>query len=522
MSPDGSLLMTVDSATNETTLWGLEDASGPRRLATIPPGQRISPGAFTADSRTMITHGAGGTVVRWDLSDRLNPVPSAPVRVVTREILSAAITPDGSTVVAANSDNSLVVLDPAADWEQLDVLGGLRTMPLEVAISPDGAMVLAGALDGTTGLWSLDTELRASPLRASDSPVVTIATSLDRRIAVTGSLDGTVAIYDVVGEELEHRTSYRAGGIVGGLALDPAGTTLAIGAGSVVSVWDIGGAGPPTLRRDDYDLVIGSIETMAFAGEGRTLIIGGQGPGLWRWDWTQERALPEPLGEDGMSLQVFALAVSPDGASVATSHPVTNEIEIRDQATGDVLRTVPNGHATAAVDALTFVSDAVLATGGRDGVVVFTDVSPDADRREVGRLDMPAVPLGENVRLGYIFALALSTDRRLLAVGVGDGTTHLWDLSDPRLFRRLGAVAAPDQQTDATHPRNATGLAFVGDDRSLISATFDAPAQVIETGVVLDMRAHVLEMACARASGALSAEDWGFLASDRPYEDTCP
>ena len=457
----------------------------------------------------MISTGNGGMLVRWDLTDLRHPLPASPTQVESRTIVSAAISPDASTIAFGSIDDSTVLID-ARTGQRRDVLRQLATPPLTTAFSPDGRFLSSGALDGTTVLWDArPTPVDTTPL-PSRAPVLVSAASPDGHVFATGSRDGTIALYDVSGGLPHLVTSFDGGGVVDGLAIDPRGTTLAVATGSTVTPWAIGGAGAPTRRRSGAPLGPGGIETIAFADDGGTIIAGGQGLGLWRWVW----ATPGSSAQLVDGRPVFAVAVSPDGHDVVTSNPVVNTLDVWDVGTGTHVRSLPNGHATSAVDAMTFAGPSLVITGGRDGAVVLTDIDPAADRQEVGRLQALTIAIGEDVRQGYVFAVAVTRDQRLLAVGGSDGTTSLWDLSAPDRPRPLGV-----RFTSETG--NSTALTFVDDDRSLVSATFAGPAEIVSTGPVTDLRVHAIETACARAGGPLPETDWRGLGGDSPYQDTC-
>jgi WD40 repeat protein len=542
VSPDGSLLVTVDYDSGEATFWDLQASSSPLHLTTVASGQtRVVDVAFTADGETMISASQDGSIVRWNTSDPEDLAPSPRVEVEARRVVSATVIPDGSALLLGSLDNIAVIVDPKTG-EQRGILHQLVTFPTTLAVSPDGATVIGGSLDGTSVLWSLAHPAGTSSLDIPDGPVVTLARSPDLKTLVTGSYYGVVAVYDVESSRLRLRGAFFAGkDPVGGLAFDAAGTTLAISVGTRISVWSLGATGAPKptgFTADLADLVdisalpvpaaaedaVPRIETVAFGAGGRTLIFGGQIVRLWKWEWTESDALPHWLTlPEASSPPVFALAVSPDGDTLVTSDAVENVLHVWDVASGDLLRSPPNGHDSAAADGMTFVSESVVATGGRDGAVVLNDIARDADRSRIARLAVVPQPLrDEDPTRGRVFALSLSPDGRLLGIGGGNGATYLCDLSDPTRPRLLGPVIAANPDPAAPN-QLVTALIFVDEGRALVSATGDenTPVLVVDTGAVLDLRTDALAVACARTGGALSPRDWRGLAGDRPYEDTC-
>jgi WD40 repeat protein len=69
-------------------------------------------------------------------------------------------------------------------------------------VSPDGALVATGSLDGTAKLWDLATGREKLTLFGHDVVVNTVAFSPDGRFLATVSGDGTVALHLLPIDEL--------------------------------------------------------------------------------------------------------------------------------------------------------------------------------------------------------------------------------------------------------------------------------------------------------------------------------
>ena len=99
-------------------------------------------------------------------------------------LYKAAISPDGTRVVAADEDGSLRLWDvqrgrELAAWRQIDVAGA-------VAFSPDGTRFLSGGR-GVMKLWDAVHLKELHTLSASASSVYSVATSSDGNYAVAGT-----------------------------------------------------------------------------------------------------------------------------------------------------------------------------------------------------------------------------------------------------------------------------------------------------------------------------------------------
>ena len=66
-----------------------------------------------------------------------------------------------------------------------------------VAVSPDGRHAVTGSRDGTAAVWDLQTGKRLRELTGHQGWVNSVAVSPDGRHAVTGSHDQSVAVWDL-------------------------------------------------------------------------------------------------------------------------------------------------------------------------------------------------------------------------------------------------------------------------------------------------------------------------------------
>lgn len=203
VSGDGALLATLGGTASTIRLW---DLSGTEPRPWGPDLSRhhddVLALAFTPDRKTLITAGADGMIVIWDITDPRTPHAydnvlspgSGPAQTI-------AVSSDGRLLVSGQGDATVAVwnIEKPGAPRQVAVLPGFPGPIGDVEFSPDGG-VLAVASGASTQLWDLSNAAKpalvATSITADAGEVRSMAFRPDGHILATASQSGAVQLWE--------------------------------------------------------------------------------------------------------------------------------------------------------------------------------------------------------------------------------------------------------------------------------------------------------------------------------------
>ncbi|MGN9846116.1 caspase family protein [Nonomuraea sp. H19] len=287
-------------------------------------------------------------------------------------------------------------------------------------------IAVTGSDDGTVRIWDLTTGNQIDqPLTGHNGSVWALAcTTLDGRpVAITGSHDTTVRIWDLATNQQIGQPLTGHNGSVWALActtLDGRPVAITGSDDGMVRIWDL------TTGHQIGNLLTGHTGPVTALActtlDGRPIAITGSHDTTVRiWDLTTGNQIGQPL--TGHIKPVFTAACTTlDGRPIAVAGSDDGTVRIWDLATGNQISKPLTGHTDVvlAVAGTTLEGRPIAVTGSADGTVWIWDVRT---RQQI------CDPLTGHT--GEVYAVACTTleGRPVAVTGSADGTVRIWDLT---------------------------------------------------------------------------------------------
>lgn len=374
-----------------------------------------------SDDGTTIASGAqDGTVNVWAVRSgkRLQPLSLNQSRVT-----SIAITPDGQKIIWGNENNQVIVWDTSQ--KEPRELGIHQGTVSEVKLSQDGKMIASAGNDAVIQLWDLKSEKLKYTLLGHQASLNKMLFSKDSKYLFSTGKDRTIRIWDTNSGHLldilvGHTNAIEA------INYDLASNTLVSAGGDrTVRLWYPDFQIPHYLQQNRASKipVPSTVYAVATARHSSLVAVGGSDNHIWLWDHRSEKSIKLPKKHIG---SIYTLAFSPDGKTLVSGGGSADEqITVWDVHKKRFKRILNQPIDTINAIAFHPKDNNLLASGGRDNKIWLWDL-------ETGR----SFELGKQYK-DSIQTLAFNSDGTILASGDRKGVIRLWNVQSRSLIRTL-------------------------------------------------------------------------------------
>lgn len=448
LTPDGAKALT-GGADRQVRLWNL--TSGAKERDYAGPALAVQAVTMSRSGATIAAAAADKTVCLWNAADgKLLHKITLPVSA--RGVAFAA---DNQTIFAGLDDGTVKFLK-VSDGKETRTLAAHKGAVTALALTPKGETLITAGVDGAVQLWALPSAMPRAKLVAG-AKLAALALSKDgTRLAAAG--DKTVKIWALPeGKEL---ASWQAPADVRGLGFSPDGTRLVLAcADKLARVHEIDGRPVESFPHE------GAVHGAAFVDARRLVTAGAdKAARIWTSGLLWQRTHQGPARQ---------AQFTPRGDQIVSVGD-DKTLRLWNAADGKELRALQADEPLRHVGV--FADASKLVSAGAKSIQVWNLTPPKAGAAA------PKQPATTIATGGAVQALALSPNGQRVAVALLAGKDAFVRVYDPATGRAL--------QTLTNHTGPVDSLAFLSDNRTLVTGSRDKTARLLDVNVLVALPAH--------------------------------
>ena len=408
LTPDDEALVTLLTRDPNPRVWNIKTGellvtmAGHKGEGTCMEESHgwVSAVAVTPDGRRAVVVSYEGSIGIWDLS---TGVELSTLKPTEERITALAVAAGEERLICGCSDHTAIVMSLKNSHEFFS-LEGHEAIISSVAVTSDGRLAVTGSQDQTVRIWDL---VMGKSLRTLKCPceVWDVALSPDDQTVFSVCDDGAIRAWDMVSGELMH-TFRGHSDCVEALAVSPDGKRLVSGSeDDSLSIWDLRTGKKPLVLRTS------TVKTIVITRDGQRAITGSSDGAIRFWDLEEGREIPPPeaLGRPEM---IIVPASSGEPATVAY---FDNEWKLRK---GNDVKTIWPSLPSGLGKIVGEFEHRALEPGGR---WLFTSLRDKITLWDVHtREQLASFSVGSEVE-----SLATSPDGKSIIVGTNSGRVHL-------------------------------------------------------------------------------------------------
>ncbi|MDY6988900.1 MAG: DUF4062 domain-containing protein, partial [Thermodesulfobacteriota bacterium] len=386
-----------------------------------------------------------GNMPNFGLNQAYNSARSGPVVAQAESVINSGM--DGILILRARRSCSKYSAYPA----NLKTLQGHTSWVASVSVTPDGRLAVSGSQDETVRVWDIETGKCIKTLEGHRRVVTSVSVTPDGKRALSaGGGDKKLRVWDIeTGEcikSLEGHASW-----VKTVSVTPDGR-LAVSGGNdrALRVWDIG-TGECIKSLEGHTAPVNGVSVTS---DGKRAVSVGRDETVRVWDIETGKCIKSL---EGHTTWVNSVSVTPDGKR-AVSVGRDKTLRVWDIETGQCIKSL-DGHRLR-INSVSVTSDGKRAVSvGRDKTLRVWDIETGQCTKTLeGHTD-------------WVESVSVTPDGRLAVSGSQDKTVRVWDIETGQCIKIL--------EDDL-----AGSLTVTPDGKMAVSASSDETVRVwdIETG----------------------------------------